>query len=46
MTGRQHEVYQTDGVNETAGFACRRCSLWPRIRSVFDLLTCPPPGGR
>ena len=47
MTGqRQHEVYATDGEVEAVGFACRRCTLWARVRSLFDLLSCPPPDGR
>ena len=45
MTG-QHEVYVTDGKTEPQGYACRRCSLWARIRSLFSLLSCPPPDGR
>ena len=43
---QQHLVYETDGTTEAVGFACRRCSLWSRVRSMFDLLTCPPPDGR
>ena len=42
----QHEIYATDGTSEAVGFACRRCSLWSRVRSMFTLLSCPPPGGR
>ena len=42
MTGqRQHLVYETP-----TGFACRWCSMWARIRSLFSVLSCPPPGGR
>ena len=43
---RQHLIYPTDGEIEAQGYACRRCSLWARIRSLFSLLPCPPPGGR
>ena len=46
MTGRQHLIYEKDGVNEAQGYACRRCSLWSRLRSMFELLACPPPDGR
>ena len=41
-----HDIYSTDGTSEAAGFACRRCTLWARIRSLFSLLSCPPPNGR
>ena len=44
MTG-QHLIYET-GTTEPQGYACRRCSLWSRVRSMFTLLSCPPPGGR
>ena len=43
---QQHEVYETGGENEGRGYACRRCSLWARVRAVFEMLSCPPPGGR
>ena len=38
---QQHDVYATE-----PGFSCRRCTLWARAKSMFDLLPCPPPDGR
>ena len=38
----QHDVY----VTVESGFACRRCSLWARVRAMFDWLPCPPPNGK
>ena len=36
-----HDVYR----DLAGGFSCRRCSLWARFRTLFALLSCPPPGG-
>ena len=46
MYEEQHEVYATDGTSEAVGFACRRCSLWARVRELFAWFSCPPPGGK
>ena len=39
--GQQHDIYESN-----PGFSCRRCTLWARAKSMFDLLLCPPPDGR
>ena len=39
-----HDIYSTGGENETAGFACRRCSMWARVRSTFEPVDLPTTG--
>ena len=36
-----HDVY----LDLAGGYGCHRCSLWTRVRAMFDLLSCPPPNG-
>ena len=37
-----HDVYR----DLADGYSCHRCSLWARVRAMFDLLPCPPPNGK